>query len=85
VRGTTIEVNGKTEKSRTVRKTDAEKPLGDWNVVEVICDGDRITNIVNGVVVKKATKASVTRGKIILQSEGAEVFFRNITLTPLNK
>jgi hypothetical protein len=85
VGGTTIEVSGKTEKSRTVRKTDAEKPLGDWNFVEVICDGDTITNIVNGVVVNKATKASVTRGKIILQSEGAEVFFRNITLTPLNK
>jgi hypothetical protein len=78
-------VNGKTEKGRVVRTTDAEKPLGEWNVVEVICDGDTITNIVNGVVVNKATRASVTRGKIILQSEGAEVFFRNITLTPLNK
>jgi hypothetical protein len=49
------------------------------------CDGDTITNIVNGVVVKKATKASGTRGKIIRKSEGAEVFFRNITLTLLNK
>lgn len=85
VGGTTIDVNGKTEKGRAVRTTDAEKPLGEWNVVEVICDGDTITNIVNGVVVNKATKASVARGKIVLQSEGAEVFYRNITITPLEK
>ncbi len=83
VGGTTIEVDGKTEKGRVVRTKDVEKPHGEWNVVEVVCDGDAITNIVNGVVVNKATKASVSRGKIILQSEGAEVFYRNITLTPL--
>jgi hypothetical protein len=85
VGGTTIDVNGKTEKGRVVRTTDAEKPLGEWNVVEVICVGDTITNIVNGVVVNKATKASVARGKIILQSEGAEVFYRNVAITPLEK
>jgi hypothetical protein len=85
VDGTTIEVNGKTEKGRAIRAMDSEKPLGEWNVVEVVCDGDAITNIVNGIVVNKAAKASVTRGKIILQSEGAEVFYRNITITPLKK
>jgi Domain of Unknown Function (DUF1080) len=53
--------------------------------VEVVCDGDAITNIVNGIVVNKGAKASVTRGKIILQSEGAEVFCRNIIITPLKK
>ena len=85
VGGTTIEAKGKTQKGRVVRTKDVEKPLGEWNVVEVICDGDTITNVVNGVEVNKATKASVARGKIILQSEGAEVFFRNITITPLEK
>jgi hypothetical protein len=85
VGGTTIDVNGKTQKNRVVRTTNAEKPFGEWNVVEVVCDGDTITNIVNGVVVNKATKASVTRGKIILQSEGAEVFYRDITITRLEK
>ena len=39
----------------------------------------------NGVVVNEGTEASVTKGKILLQSEGAEVFYRNITLTPLTK
>lgn len=59
--GTTIEVNGKPEKGRVVRTTDAEKPHGEWIVVEVICDGDAITNIVNGVVVNKATKIATSR------------------------
>lgn len=83
VGGTTLEVDGKTEGGRVARTKDVEKPHGEWNVVEVVCDGDSITNIVNGVGVNRGTKASVTRGKIVLQSEGAEVFFRNVTLTPL--
>jgi len=85
VSGTSIDIGGKTRKDRVIKTTDAEKPFGEWNVVEVICDGDAITNIVNGVVVNQGTKASVTRGKILLQSEGAEVFFRNVTITPLAK
>jgi hypothetical protein len=83
VDGTSIEVNGKLHKGRVVKTKDAEKPNGEWNVVEVVCDGDKITNIVNGVVVNEGTKASETKGKIVLQSEGAEVFYRNIELTPL--
>ncbi len=83
VGGTTLAVDGKVEKSYRKKSRDAEKPLGEWNVVEVICDGGKITNIINGVVVNQGTNASVTRGRILLQSEGAEVFFRNIELTPL--
>jgi hypothetical protein len=83
VGGTSIEVNGKPQKGRVVKTKDAERPYGEWNVVEVVCDGDTITNIVNGVVVNEGTKASETKGKILLQSEGAEVFYRNIELTPL--
>jgi hypothetical protein len=66
-------------------KNDVEKPVGEWNRLEVICDGDKITNMLNGTVVNVATKCSVTKGKILFQSEGAEVFFRRIDLTPLNK
>ena len=85
VGGTNLAVNGKVEKGRVVKTKDAEKPNGQWNVVECVCDGDKIVNIVNGVVVNEGTKASVTKGRILLQSEGAEVFYRNITLTPLSK
>lgn len=66
-------------------KNDVEKPVGEWNLLEVICDGDKITNKLNGVVVNVGTKASHTRGKILFQSEGAEVFFRKIDLVPLKK
>lgn len=83
VGGTTLLVKGKAEKGRVVKTKDAEKPNGEWNVVEVICDGGKIVNLVNGEVVNEGTEASVTKGKIVLQSEGAEVFYRNITLTPL--
>jgi hypothetical protein len=66
-------------------KNDVETPGKGWTRVEVIADGDTITNIVNGVVVNKGTNSSLTRGKIIFQSEGAELYFRKIELTPLPK
>lgn len=64
---------------------DVEKPTGEWNRMEVICDGDSITNIVNGVVVNVGTKSSHTSGKIQLQSEGAELFVRKFEVRPLKK
>jgi hypothetical protein len=64
---------------------DVEKPAGEWNRMEVICDGDTITNIVNGYVVNVGTRSSLTRGKILFQSEGAEILFRKIEVRPLLK
>ncbi len=84
VDGTSIEIDGKPTKSRVIKKTDAEKPTGEWNTIEVVCDGDKITNIVNGVVVNEGTHASVTKGRILLQSEGAEVYYRKVELQPLS-
>ena len=66
-------------------KQDVESPGNGWTRVEVICDGDTITNIVNGHVVNRGTKSSLRRGKIIFQSEGAEIYFRKIELTPLRR
>jgi len=62
---------------------DVEKPAGEWNRMEVICDGDSITTILNGYVVNIGAKSSLTRGKILFQSEGAEIFFRKIEVRPL--
>jgi hypothetical protein len=59
---------------------DVETPYGGWTRVEVRCEGDSITNLVNGVLVNRAWKSSLTRGKIMLQSEGAEIFFRRVEL-----
>lgn len=62
---------------------DVEKPTGEWNRLEVIVERTKITNILNGVVVNVGTDPSYTRGKIIVQSEGAELFVRRIDLQPL--
>ena len=51
----------------------------------MVCDGDKITNILNGKIVNAGTGASLTKGKILFQSEGAEVFFRRIDLRPVKK
>jgi hypothetical protein len=64
-------------------KEDVESPYGEWTRLEVIADGDRITNIVNGKVVNQGTRSTFTEGKILLQSEGAEIYFRRVDLEPL--
>ncbi len=64
---------------------EVEKPHGEWNLLELLADGDKIRYSVNGKLVNEGTGASPARGRILFQSEGAEVFFRNIVLRPLKK
>lgn len=64
---------------------EVENPHGEWNFLELIADGDRVQYLVNGRVVNEGTRANPSRGRILFQSEGAEVFFRNIELTPVKK
>jgi hypothetical protein len=64
---------------------DVEKPVGEWNRQEVICFGDTITNILNGVVVNYGYNSDHTEGKIQIQSEGAEIFIRKVELRPVKK
>jgi hypothetical protein len=61
-----------------------EKPLGEWNTYEITLDGPNLELKVNGLVQNVATDCQVIPGKIALQSEGAEIEFRNILLTPLD-
>jgi hypothetical protein len=60
-----------------------EKPLGEWNEYEIVCDGGKVIVRVNGETLNEGTNAAVLPGKIALQSEGTEIHFRNIRLTPL--
>ncbi len=60
-----------------------EKPIGEWNSYDIVAAGDAITLRVNGVEVNHMTGVSPAAGMIGLQSEGAPVDFRNVTLTPL--
>ena len=66
-------------------KQDVESPYGQWTRMDVICDGNRITNLVNGVVVNKASEVSPSAGPILLQTELAEVWVRRWELWPLGK
>lgn len=66
-------------------KNDVEKSVGDWNTLECVCAGDKITIILNGVVVNACTNCTLAKGKIQFQSEGAEIFFRRVDLLPLKK
>ena len=63
---------------------DVESPFGEWTRVECICKGDTLTNIVNGKIVNKVTGLALSKGKILIQTEGAEMFVRKIELTPLD-
>ncbi len=60
-----------------------EKAHGEWNVLEMVAHGDTVKYWVNDIFVMEGTKASETRGKILFQSEGSELYFRNIEVRPL--
>jgi hypothetical protein len=64
---------------------DAESAPGEWTRVECVCDGARITVKVNGAVVNEAFDVWPRRGKILLQCEGSEVFFRVLELRPVER
>lgn len=63
-------------------KNDVEKPVGEWNSLVVTMKEDKMTVQLNGVTVNKATGIGVAKGKVLIQSEGAEVLFKKIVLTP---
>jgi len=65
-------------------KNDVEKPVGEWNTLVVTMKADAMTVELNGVTVSKATGLGVRKGKILIQSEGSEVRFQRIALTPLD-
>ena len=68
---------------RVIKSKDAEKPTGEWNQVEVIVNNGEITYLVNGQLVNKAKDPNPKTGRILLQSEGAEIYYRNVVLQKL--
>jgi hypothetical protein len=61
-----------------------ENPPGEWNRYEIRFDGPDLAVSVNGHTVNEATGAEVIAGPIGLQSEGGEIHFRKVELTPLD-
>ena len=64
---------------------DIEKTVGEWNTLECIAEDGQITIFLNGILVNKATNVKPNKGRIQIQSESAEIFFRKIELTPLSE
>ncbi|WP_020606934.1 3-keto-disaccharide hydrolase [Spirosoma spitsbergense] len=70
-----------------IKNPDPEKPSGQWNTLDLYCLGGTCVHMLNGKVNMKVTNTRhlidgkavpLTKGKIQIQSEGAEVFYRNI-------
>ena len=64
---------------------DLEKPLGQWNKLLVIVQGNEITIYLNGTLANHAINVRPQKGRLQVQSEGAEIFLRRIDLTPITK
>jgi hypothetical protein len=63
----------------------SEKPVGEWNILEIKCNDNNITVHVNGVLQNKGTNVNLSQGSICLQSEGKDIEFRNVFLNRLKK
>lgn len=63
----------------------SEKPVGEWNSMVIEAVGRAIRVWVNGNLVNDGSDATADRGRIALQSEGSEVEFRKVSLTPITK
>lgn len=57
-----------------------EKPIGEWNDYEIHCQGGNVTLFINGRKVNEGRNGNLTRGRIALQSEGAEIHFKDILI-----
>ncbi len=77
-----------TDKSKWVvpkKAPSSEKPVGEWNTMEVKCEGNSIEVIVNGILQNKGTNVNISSGTICLQSEGKDIEFKNVYITKLKK
>ncbi len=65
-----------------------ESPHGQWTTVEVYAIGEKSVHLVNGHVVlaieniRSKDGSPLSKGKFQIQSEGAEVFYRDIKIRP---
>ena len=76
-----------------LRKEDHLSPHGQWTTVDLVCFQGKSLHLVNGhlvMVLRNSRRREgekmvpMTKGKLLLQSEGAEVFFKDIQIKSLN-
>ena len=62
---------------------DVESQGLEWTRIEAVVEGGKLTYYVNGKLVNAASDSTFKDGRIMIQSEGAEIYFRRIELQPL--
>jgi len=79
---------------QVIKMPDSELPTGQWNTIDLYCLGDTTVHMMNGQVNMILYHSSrwhdgklipLREGKIQLQSEGAEVYYRQIRWEPITK
>ncbi|WP_434036289.1 3-keto-disaccharide hydrolase [Formosa sp. 4Alg 33] len=80
----------KTGEDGRCRKSENYGKLEGWNQIDLVCLGDKAYHIVNGKVVlvmensvtynENDVAKPLTKGKIQLQSEGAEIYYKDIKI-----
>lgn len=91
--GDKFTVPNKESANRVIKDPDNEKKSGEWNTIELLAVGGTSVHLVNGkanmILTNSRHKVDgkevpLTRGKLQLQSESAEVYYRNIQIRPLS-
>ena len=77
-----------------IKFPDSEKPSGEWNTIDLYCYAGTSVHMMNGVVnmillnsrqVDGDKETPLTKGKIQIQSEGSEIYYRNIRISSIDK
>jgi hypothetical protein len=66
-------------------KNDLDHAQTEWTRFDVICDGGHVQNYVNGTLVNEAFDVTPDHGRIQLQAELAEIYFRRWELYPVGQ
>ncbi|MEO6220860.1 MAG: DUF1080 domain-containing protein [Ginsengibacter sp.] len=93
--GTLYTFSAKSAVGRHCKKQgDAEHTSGEWNTLDLYCHGDTSVHVINGKVMMVLYRSSqlengqaipLVKGKIQIQSEGAEVFYKHVMIEPIKK
>lgn len=77
-----------------IKQGDGENPTGQWNTLDLYCHGDTSVHVVNGKVMmvlyhnrqlENGQELPLIKGKIQIQSEGAEVYYRGIKIRSIDR
>ena len=75
-----------------IKQGDAENASGEWDTLDLYCHGDTSVHMINGKVMmvlyhssqlEKGKVLPLVKGKIQVQSEGAEIFYKHIIVEPI--